>query len=204
MGIPALTAHRCLFADGPLDGRTVLVAGGAGAVGHYAIELARRAGATVVATVSSEDKAAVARAAGAHHVVNYREDGAAARIQEAAGPVHRVVEVSPVANLELNQAVLAPNGVVASYAFDGTLSLPRDAMRQNAVFRFVLVYTMGQEAVDDAVAAVGSALADGSLTDLPYHRFPLDRIAEAHEAVERGAVGKVLVDVERSADGRDR
>jgi NADPH2:quinone reductase len=68
-------------------------------------------------------------------------------------------------------------------------------MRQNAVFRFVLVYTMGQEAVDAAVAAVGEALAEGALTELPYHRFPLDRIADAHDAVEEGAIGKVLVEV---------
>jgi NADPH2:quinone reductase len=96
LGIPALTAHRCLFADGPLDGRTVLVSGGAGAVGHYAIELGRRTGATVVATVSSDEKAELARAAGADHVVNYRQNDAAARIlEDAGGRVDRIVEVAP-------------------------------------------------------------------------------------------------------------
>ncbi len=96
LGIPALTAHRCLFADGPLDGLTVLVAGGAGAVGHYAIELARRAGARVISTVSSDEKAALARAAGAHETVNYREgDPAEAILALAPGGVDRVVEVAP-------------------------------------------------------------------------------------------------------------
>ena len=79
LGVPAMTAHRCLFADGPVDGRTVLVAGGAGAVGHFAIELARAAGATVIATVSGPEKAALATAAGAHHVVNYRDRGPGGR-----------------------------------------------------------------------------------------------------------------------------
>ncbi|HEX4690084.1 MAG TPA: zinc-binding dehydrogenase, partial [Solirubrobacteraceae bacterium] len=92
LGIPALTAHRCLFADGPVDGRDVLVAGGAGAVGHAAIELAAFLGANVIATVSGEDKAELARTAGAHHVVNYRDDDAAEQILAAAssGRVRRV------------------------------------------------------------------------------------------------------------------
>src|SRR4051794_484849 len=120
LGTPALPAHRCLFADGPIDGRTVLVAGGAGAVGHAAIELATWAGVKVIATVSSEKKAALAREAGADVVVNYREEGAAERIREASGDgVDRVVEVSLAANLDLDLDVCAPHAVVSTYADDG-------------------------------------------------------------------------------------
>lgn len=196
LGIPAITAHRCLSADGPIEGRTILVAGGAGAVGHYAIELARRAGATVVTTVSSDEKAARAAAAGADHVVNYRTEDAAARIRQVTGgAIDRVVEVAPAANLDLNRSVLAPNGVIAIYALDGEVPVSRQLMVANTVLRFILVYTMGQPAVDRAVADISAAVADGALTELPAHRFPLAAAADAHDAVEGGAVGKVLIDL---------
>ena len=114
LGIPALTAHRCLLADGPIDGATVLVAGGAGAVGHAAIELARWAGARVIATASTEEKAELARTAGAEEVVDYRDADAAEQIQaHAPDGVHRVVEVDLSANLELDHAVCAPYAAIA-------------------------------------------------------------------------------------------
>ena len=199
LGIPALTAHRCLFADGAVAGRTVLVAGGAGAVGHAAIELARWRGAHVVATVSSDEKAELARTAGAHDVVNYRRGDAAEAIRAAApAGVDRVVEVAPAANLALDLAVCAPDATIAAYASNGggEATLPvRPAMRLNATLRFVLVYTMPEAALRQAVAEVGEALGEGVLTTLPIHRFPLERIADAHDAVEGGAMGKVVVEV---------
>src|SRR5205085_6292663 len=158
LGIPALTAHRCLtvgetaparLAPGALAGRTVLVAGGAGAVGHAAIELARWAGATVVTTVSSPDKARLAQAAGAHHVVNYRESDPAAAIRAAVPDgVDTIVEVAPATNAALDTAVLRPFGVVAVYASgDGDLVLPvRPLMVLNVRWQFVLVYTVPPEA----------------------------------------------------------
>ncbi|MEX5635606.1 NADPH:quinone reductase [Parafrankia sp. FMc2] len=216
LGIPAMTAHRALTvhpqgpaALGPsaLAGRTVLVAGGAGAVGHAAIELARWSGANVVSTVSSPEKAALAAAAGAHHVVNYREPAVAAAIGKAAPDgVHLVVEVNPAANAELNQQVLAPNGVVAIYARTGDeqLTVPvRPLMAANACLQFILVYTMPDTAKLQAVTDITAAAAAGALrvgTDagLPLHRFRLDQTAAAHDAVEAGVVGKVLVDVTRN------
>ena len=115
LGIPALTAHRCLFADGPVDGRTVLVQGGAGAVGHAAIELARWRGARVLATVSDDEKAALARAAGADVVVDYRHEDAAERIRAAAPDgVDRIVEVALHHNVDLDRRVIAPHAVVAA------------------------------------------------------------------------------------------
>src|SRR5438094_1431594 len=98
LGVPAMTAHWCVFADGPVTGKTVLVAGGAGAVGHFAIELAVRAGARVIATASSQEKAELARKAGAAHVVNYRDADAADQIRAAVGQTDRVVEVALGAN----------------------------------------------------------------------------------------------------------
>ena len=198
LGIPALTAHRCLLADGPVEDRAVLVAGGAGAVGNYAIQLARRLGARlVIATVSSPEKAELARAAGAHATVDYRTEDAAARIAElATGGVDRVVEVALHDNIALDLEVAAPHAAIAAYASGGETSFDvRRAMFNNIVIRGVLVYTMPPEAVRAAVEDVTSALRDGALQELPLHRFPLERIAEAHDAVEQGAVGKVLVEL---------
>ena len=199
LGIPALTAHLCLFADGPLEGRTVLVHGGAGAVGHAAIELARWAGARVVATASGPDKAELARRAGAHEVVNYRADDAAERVRAAAPDgVDRVVELALGTNLELDLAACAPHAVVSTYASEGGTdpAVPVGRlMFGNLRLRFVLVYTAPEQALHRAVAEVGDALRAGALTTLPLHRFALERVADAHDAVEGGAVGKVLIDV---------
>jgi len=198
LGIPALTAHRCLVADGRVDGRTVLVAGGAGAVGHHAIQLARWWGAErVIATVSSEEKASLALAAGAHDAVDYRAAGAADRIRAlAADGVDRIVEVALHANLELDVDVVAAHGAIAAYASGGSTTFDIAAvMARNVVVRAVLVYTMPPVAVREAVEDVTSALRDGALTEMPLHRYPLERIADAHDAVEGGAVGKVLVEL---------
>jgi NADPH2:quinone reductase len=196
LGIPALTAHRCLLADGPVSGATVLVAGGAGAVGHAAIELARWGGAErVIATVSSEEKARLCERA--HAVVNYREEDAAARVRELAPDgVDRVVEVALGANLELDLAVGATHVVTYAGTPDDAVAVPvRRLMTANAVLRFVLVYTIPRDALRRAVADVSQAVREGALTTLPLHRFPLDRAAEAHDAVQAGAVGKVLIDI---------
>jgi NADPH:quinone reductase len=199
LGVPAMTAHRCLFADGPVDGKTVLVAGGAGAVGHFAIELAKRAGARVIATVSGPHKAELAAKAGADLVVNYREPGAADQISAFAGQggVDHVVEVALGANLQLDLAVLRrPEGRIVTYAAEpADPVLPvRACMTANVMLRFVLLYGVPQEALGQAARDVSAALADGALTELPVTRFPLDEIAAAHDAVEGGTiVGKVFV-----------
>src|SRR6266567_4278494 len=120
LGIPALTAYHALFSDGPLQGKTVLVAGGAGAVGHFAIELARRGGARVITTVSSHEKAELARAAGADEVINYRAEDAASTVRAAAPDgVDRIIQVALSANLTLDLQVLAPDGTVVTYAATG-------------------------------------------------------------------------------------
>jgi len=120
LGVPAMTAHWCLFADGPIDGKTVLVAGGAGAVGHFAIELAARAGARVVATASTPEKLELARRAGAAHVVSYTDADAAGQIRAAAGQADRVIEVALGANLGLDLAVARPGSTIVCYAAEPT------------------------------------------------------------------------------------
>ncbi|HTS99935.1 MAG TPA: NADPH:quinone reductase [Streptosporangiaceae bacterium] len=197
LGVPAITAHRCLFADGPVGGTTVLVAGGAGAVGHFAIELAKRAGARVITTVSGPRKAELAAKAGADLVVNYREPDAADQIRAFAGPggVDHVVEVALGANLALDLAVLASGGRIVCYAAEATDPvLPvRACMNANVVVRFVLLYGVPPEALAQAARDITAALDAGALTELPVTRFPLEQAAAAQEAVEAGAVGKVLV-----------
>jgi NADPH:quinone reductase len=213
LGVPAMTAHRALtvhedgparLAPGALSGRVVLVTGGAGAVGHAAIQLARWAGATVIATVSSPEKAELARAAGAQHVVDYKTEDVAERVLAVAPDgVDHVVEVSVAANAETALAVAANHAAVAFYADNGgdAFRLPtRPVFAKNLRFQGVLLYTVGTAALDAAVADIGAALADGALpvgadAGLPLTWFPLEQTGAAHDAVEGATVGKVLIRV---------
>jgi len=197
LGVPALTAHRCLFADGDLDGGTVLVAGGAGAVGHFAIELARHHGARVLTTVSGAEKAEIARAAGADLVVNYREPDVLERLRAYAERVDRVVEVNLAANLGIDLGLAGPGTVVAVYAADSAdPELPvRACMSANLLLRFVLLYGVPIADLLLGVRDISAALGAGALSELPVHRFPLEECAAAQEAVQGGATGKVLLDI---------
>lgn len=197
LGVPAMTAHRALFADGPVDGKSVLVAGGAGAVGHYAIELAKFSGARVATTVSGPAKAELAAKAGADLVVNYRDADAADQLRAFAPQMDRIVELALGANLELDLAVSGPRTHIVDYAAEATDPvLPvRRFMNANVTLRFILLYGVPAEAADQAVADVSRALQAGALTELPVTRFGLDQVAAAQDAVEAGAVGKVLVEI---------
>ena len=198
LGIPYLTAYGCLFADGPLDGQTVLVHGGAGAVGHAAIQLARRAGAHVVATVSSEAKGEIAAEAGAHVVVDYTAEGAVEAIRSAArAGVDRIIEVDLTRNLDLDLAVIVLGGVIVTYAADAAdPALPvRTLMTRNATLRFALVYGFPPTLLAAGVAEVTTGLAAGDFTPLPVVRFSLADIAAAHDAVQSRTPAKVLVDI---------
>jgi NADPH2:quinone reductase len=214
LGVPAMTAHRALttheqgparLTPGALEGKNVLVAGGAGAVGHAAIQLARWAGATVISTVSSDEKAALASAAGAHNTVNYRSDDAVGQIRAIAPDgVDIVVEVSIPQNAALVADVLANHGVVSIYANNGGDEAPlpiRPNMSINARYQFLLLYTIGDEALSAAAEDITAALQDGVLpvgddAGLPLTRFALEDTAAAHDAVEQDTVGKVLIDVQ--------
>ena len=213
IGVPAVTAHRALTVgdDGParlrpgaLSGRTVLVAGGAGAVGNAAIQLARWAGANVITTVSRESKARLAAAAGAHQVVDYTKADAAEVVRQLAPDgVDLIVEVAAGANAELDLAVLRPRGTIAIYANDGGAPFDLDVRRNmglNARYQFVLLYTLGWDRITAAADDINHAIEDGAYrvgeqAGLPLHRYRLEDSAAAHAAVESGAVGKVLITV---------
>ena len=197
VGIPAVTAAHCLFGDGPIGGRDVLVAGGAGAVGRAAVELAAWAGARVAATVSGPEKARIAADAGADLVVNYREADAVQRLQEWTNGVDRVVEVALGPNLDLDLSVSRPGTVIVTYAIDGPDPVipVRRCMVAGVALRFVLLYTVPLEDFAAAVRIVNQALSAGALTLPAITRFPLDQVAAAHQAQESGAVGRVLVDI---------
>lgn len=213
LGVPAMTAHRALtvhefgparLAPGSLEGRMVLVQGGAGAVGHAAIQLAAWAGATVIATVSSDAKADLARAAGAHHIVRYPDSAEADRIREIAPDgVDQIVEVSPAQNAALDVEVVANHGSIAYYANNNgeEFTAPIVAsFAKNVRWQGVLVYTEGEAAHQAAVKDITEALRDGALpvgetAGLPLTWFPLEETAAAHDAVESGVTGKVLIRV---------
>ena len=204
LGVPAMTAHRCVFADGPVEGRTVLVTGGAGAVGFYAIQFAKHGGARVIATVSNADQAQTARRAGADLAVDRRTEDVVARAAEFAGSanersVDRIVEVAFGANLQSSLRMLKPNGVIAAYSSDAVAEpvLPFWSMVVlDATVRFVLVYVMSRDAHDEAAEYINAAGTKGWLKHNVGRTLPLESIAEAHQLVESGlAGGKVVVEL---------
>ncbi|HVT61667.1 MAG TPA: NADPH:quinone reductase [Thermoanaerobaculia bacterium] len=205
LGIPAMTAHRCVFADGAVSGRTVLVTGGASAVGFYAIQLAVWGGARVLATVSSEAKAEAARAAGAHEVIDYRREDVAERVRgdTAGAGVDRVVEVAFGSNLASNLQVLKPNGVIATYSSDAVAepTVPFGSLlAKDITVRFVLVYAMPWQAHEAAIVDISRCLEAAAIRRPPVRRFPLEQIAAAHEALEDGQItGKAILELSPNA-----
>jgi len=213
LGVPAMTAHRALtvhehgpsrLAPDALSGRVVLVQGGAGAVGHAAIQLAVWAGATVITTVSSDEKETLARAAGAHHVLRYPDNSLADRIREIAPDgVHHVVEVAPGQNAALDVEVAANHASIAYYANNNgeEFTVPIVvSFAKNLRWQGLLLYTVGPEALGVAAEDITLALHDGVLpvgeaAGLPLTWFELDETAAAHDAVENGVTGKVLIRV---------
>ncbi len=193
LGIPAMTAHRAVFADESVTGQTVLVTGGAGAVGSAAIQLACWGGARVLATVSSGAKAQVARDAGADETINYRTEDvvdAIKRLTDSAG-VDRIVDVDFGGNLSTTIQALKPDGVVASYATRGDPEpkIPfRSLMVKNLTVRAILVYTMSEAAKTAASQDITRTLESGALRPVIGQRLRLDDIAQAHTDVERGSV----------------
>ena len=200
LGIPVMTAHRCVHADGPVDGQTLLVTGGAGRVGWYAIQWAKRAGATVIASASSDEDADACRGIGADAVVNHREQGWSSAVKEATGgrPVDRVIDVEFGANLPEVLEVLRTGGTIATYS-STQVAEPKlpffRMMYQDLTVRFVIVYAMPEEAKQQAIADIDAALSGNALSHRIAHALPLDDIARAHELIESGRVrGCVVVE----------
>ncbi|MBD3882884.1 NADPH:quinone reductase [Phormidium tenue FACHB-886] len=202
LGVPAMTAHHTLFKDGAVAGKTVLVAGGAGAVGYYAIQLAKWGGATVITTVSSAEKGAIAQTATADHIINYKQENVVERIREITGQkagIDRVIEVDFAANLETNLAVLKVDGVIATYAsdFNPTPSVPiYSLMYKNLTVHTVLVYAMSKAAHQQAAVDITACLNANKLKHAIAQRFSLDEIAQAHDLQESGkAVGNLVINL---------
>jgi NADPH:quinone reductase-like Zn-dependent oxidoreductase len=202
LGVPAGTAHNAVFSDGPVDGQTILVSGGAGAVGHYAVQFAVWGGATVITTVSSAEKEAHARAAGAHQVIDYKTEDVVARIMDLTGKegVDRVVEVDFGANLDIDVEIIKENGVIASYSSTAVPEpvLPYYPLAYKAVtVHFVQAYILKPAARRAAIDDITELLTQGTLINTIAARFPLGQIAAAHEAQESGRlIGNVIVEID--------
>ena len=202
LGIPAMTACHAALGDGPLSGRTVLVTGGAGAVGHYAIQFAKWSGATVITTVSGAAKAAQASQAGADHVINYRDQDVVAVLREltSGAGVDRIVEVEFGGNLALSNQILKTGGVIAAY---GSMAAPTPTlpfypmMFNHATVHMLLVYALSEAQRKRACDLINKALAADALRHQIGARFALIETAQAHLAVESGGViGNVVVRID--------
>jgi NADPH2:quinone reductase len=200
LGIPALTAYHAVHCNGSVAGKTVLVAGGAGAVGHYAVQFAKIAGASrVVATVSSPAKATLARDAGADVVVDYRSDDVAQRCLDltAGTGVDRIIELDLAANLKADLAALRRDGEITVYGSGlPEIAVPFfPAILKNVRLQFFIVYNLSDADRKAGLAGITALLKQNRLKHNIDSRLPLDRIAEAHELVESGkALGNVVID----------
>lgn len=199
LGVPAMTSHRCLFADGGIQGQTVLVHGGGGGVGNPAIQLARWAGARVITTVSRPEQETAAREAGAHVIVNRIRENVVEVVREATGGlgVDRIVDVDFGQNINANIGMLKTGGVIATYFSSPVPQFPFFQLMVNCItVQHVLVYTMSPQAHWDAIRDTTACLEAGQYRTHVGARFPLDQLVEAHEAQDSGlVVGKILMDV---------
>ena len=202
LGVPVMTAHRAVFADGGVAGQTILVTGGAGRVGHYAVQWASQAGATVIATASNDTDRQTCTDAGAAHVVNHRDDELVEAIMTASGgqPVDRIVDVEFGANLPTSVEVLRVGGTIATYS-STQVTEPKlpffRMMYKDVTIRLIIVYAMPEAAKRQAIADIDRALTDGTLEHRIAHTLPLDSIAEGNEIIEQGSIrGAVILDLE--------
>ncbi|MFP3920242.1 MAG: NADPH:quinone reductase [Dichotomicrobium sp.] len=201
LGVPAMTAHRALFADGPVEGQAVLVTGGAGAVGSMAIQMAKANGARVLTTVSGDEKAAAAKQDGADGIINYKTENLVEAVLTATGGamLDRIVDVDFASHINLTTDILKSGGVVAAYA---SMSNPAPElayyplMFNNTTIRLVFVYAMPQAARDAAAQAINAFLEAGTLKARIAAAYPLEQIVAAHEHVESGTqIGNVILTV---------
>lgn len=194
LGIPVFTALQAIRLARVEKGTTVLVAGGAGSVAHYAIQLAKMRGARVITTVSGDVKAAHARAAGADEIVNYRTEDVGARVKG----VNAVIEMDLNNDAKLYPSVLAPHATVAVYGMSSSEStIPSSWMMQNSIdLRLFLIYEISEDDRASGMAEINALLEDNRLIHTIARRMPLEEIADAHDIVERGdVIGNVVLDI---------
>jgi NADPH2:quinone reductase len=198
LGIPAMTAYHAVAVANPTKGQNVLVSGGAGGVGHYAIQFAKACGATVLTTVSSQAKADLARQAGADHIIDYKRENVGERVAALTGTasIDAVIEMDLAANAKLYPGLLRPRGQVVVYGTGSAeATIPAQPSLVNAMaIKFVFVYELDAAERAAAIAAINRMLEAGTLINNVALTLPLDEIVMAHEAVEQGKVmGKVVV-----------
>ena len=201
LGVPAVTAHRALYADGDINGHTILISGGAGRVGRYAVQLAKASGATVISTAGSEEKCIHIRNLGADHVLNYYDDDLLARvldITEGIG-VDRMVDVAFGANIELAPKLIRPNGTLTSYSSDG---MPRpqfpflEFMYKNIGIQPFSIFGMPENAKIEAFSMISDLLNEGQISHLIGKEYAFSNMVDAHEVVENGKLfGVCLVNL---------
>ena len=202
LGIPALTAHRAVCADGSVAGQTILVTGAAGAVGSYAVQFAALSGATVIGTVSSDAKAARAVANGAAHTINYKSEDVVARVKELTGGagVDRVVEVELGGNMPVTSRILKANAVVAAYASMAVPEAPvpfYPLLRTGPTIQIVACFTVPEADKMQGARDISEWMAAGKLRHNVGATFALDEIAAAHEAVESGSlIGGAVLEID--------
>ncbi len=199
LGIPAMTAiHAVALAPVEKD-TTVFVSGGAGSVSQYVIQFAKAKGARVITTVSSDEKAQVAREAGADHTIDYKREDIVARVMEITGKhgADAVIEMDFAANANLLPGVLRPKGSVIIYGTSGEATVPAYfCLTQSIRLQFFLVYELDATERARAIAGINAALEQGALVNrVAQPTYPLADIAAAHEAVERGTIGNVIVTI---------
>ncbi len=198
LGIPVMTAHRCVFADGDVAGQSILITGGAGRVGHYAVQWASRAGANVIATASNGQDKDACQSAGAAHVVNHRDSDFADAVIDAnhGNRVDRIIDVEFGANLPTSLAVLRTGGTVATYS-STQIAEPKlpfyQMMYQDITVHFIIVYAMPEPAKRQAIADIDAALRAGSLQHRIGRVMPLDDIAAANEVIEQGTIRGAVI-----------
>ncbi|WP_428486923.1 NADPH:quinone reductase [Rhodopila sp.] len=203
LGIPCMTAHGCVFAAGAVQGRTLLITGGAGAVGHYAVQLAAWAGARVISTVSSAAKADRALRGGAEWVINYRSEDVAARVAAMTGGagVDHVVDVDLGGNLAAVLGSVRENGSIAYYATNGALEPAvnlRALMGRNLTVRGFVLPTSPHPNRKRAQADIASFIKAPNRILAVAERFALCETAAAHACVETGGkIGTVVVECAR-------
>lgn len=198
IGIPIMTAHRCVFADGDISGQTLLITGGAGRVGYYAIQWAKGAGAKVIATASNPADEALCREMGADEVVNHREDnwGEAVQAVNNGEKVDRVVDVEFGASLPEVLKCTRIGGTIATYSSTVVPQpqLPfKEMMFMDLTLRMVIVYAMPEEAKMQAIADTQKRLQEGSLQHRIPHVLPFEQMAKSHELIEQGGFGGCVV-----------
>ena len=199
LGIPAMTGYHAIALSPAAKGATLLISGGAGAVSQYAIQFAKALGAIVLASVSSPEKAKAAREAGADHTIDYKHEDVGERVMDFTSKrgVDAVIEMDFAANAKLVPAVLRPKGSVIVYGTGAQATMPAFFFLTNGIrVQFLLVYELDDAERERAVSAISRALEQGKLMNrVAQPTYALADIATAHEAVERGTIGNVVVTI---------